>query len=94
MLKNEGPLNRRTQGKRTFRENQMHAKVYIAIPIEKQILSALRNRFPFLDRTSQRQDMEKNISTDHDLQTALLQKKSYKITVKIATIKYVKVKER
>ena len=44
-----------------FRENQMHAKVYIFIPIERQILSALRNRFPFLDRTSQRQDMEKNI---------------------------------
>ena len=44
----------------TFRENQMHAKVYIVIPIEKQMLSTLRNRFPFLDRTSQRQDMEKN----------------------------------
>ena len=29
-----------------------------------------------------------------DLQTALLQKKSYKIAVKIGTIKYVKVKER
>ena len=29
-----------------------------------------------------------------DLQTALLQKKSYKITVKIGTMKYVKVKER
>ena len=47
--------------KGAFRENQMHAKVYIVIPIEKQIFSALRNRFPFLDRTSQRQDMEKNI---------------------------------
>ena len=47
--------------KGTFRENQMHTKDYIVITIEKQILSALRNRFPFLDRTSQRQDMEKNI---------------------------------
>ena len=47
--------------KGTLRENQKHAKVYIVIPIEKQILSALRNRFPFLNRTSQRQDMEKNI---------------------------------
>ena len=45
--------------KGTFRENQMHANVYIVIPIEKQILSALGNRFSFLDRTSQRQDMEK-----------------------------------
>ena len=42
--------------KGAFRENQMHAKVYIVIPIEKQILLALRNR-----RTSQRQDMEENI---------------------------------
>ena len=44
-----------------LRENQIHAKVYFVIPIEKQILSDLSNRFPFLDRTSQRQDMEKNI---------------------------------
>ena len=29
-----------------------------------------------------------------DLQSALLRKKSYKITVKIGTMKYVKVKER
>ena len=47
--------------KGAFRESQMHEKVYIVIPIEKQIFSALTNRFPFLDRTSQRQDMEKNI---------------------------------
>ena len=47
--------------KGAFRKNQMHAKAYIVIPIEKQILSVLRNCFPFLDRTSQRQDMEKNI---------------------------------
>ena len=45
--------------KGTFRENQMHAKVYIVISMEKQTLSTLRNRFPFLDRTSQKQDMEK-----------------------------------
>ena len=38
--------------------NQMHAKVYIVIPIEKQILSALRNRFPFLDRNSQSETVE------------------------------------
>ena len=55
----------------TFHENQMHAKVYIVIPIVKQILSALRNRFPFLDRTSQRQDMEKNIWTDFNFNTLL-----------------------
>ena len=53
----------------TFHENQMHAKVYIVIPIKKQILSALRNRFPFLYRTSQRQDMEKNIWTDFNFNT-------------------------
>ena len=29
-----------------------------------------------------------------DLQTVLLQKKSYKVTVKLGTIMYVKVKER
>ena len=57
--------------KGTFRENQMHARVYIVIPIEKQILSALRNRFPFLDRTSQRQAMEKNIWTDFNFDTLL-----------------------
>ena len=57
--------------KGTFRENQMHAKVYIVIPIEKQILSALRNRFPFLDRTSQKQDMEKNIWIDFNFNTLL-----------------------
>ena len=50
--------------KGAFRESQIHVKVYIVIPIEKQILSALRNRFPLLDRTSQRQDMERNIWTD------------------------------
>ena len=49
----------------------MRAKVYIVIPIEKQIFSALRNRFPFLDRTSQRQDMEKNILTDFNFSTLL-----------------------
>ena len=54
-----------------FRENQMHAMVYIVISIEKQTLSALRNRFPFLDRTSQRQDMEKNIWTDFSFNTLL-----------------------
>ena len=54
-----------------FRESQIHAKVYIVIPIEKQILSALRNRFPFLDRTSQRQDMERNIWTDFNFNTLL-----------------------
>ena len=58
--------------KGTFRENQMHAKVYIVIPIEKEILSALRNRFPFLDRTSQRQDMEKNIRADFNFNNTLL----------------------
>ena len=57
--------------KGAFRENQMHAKVYIVISIEKQILSALRNCFPFLDRTSQRQDMEKNIGTDFNFNTLL-----------------------
>ena len=50
----------------------MHAKVYIVIPIEEQISPALRNRFPFLDRTSQRQDMEKNIWTDFNFNTLLL----------------------
>ena len=40
-------------------ENQMPAKVHIVISIEKQIMSVLRNRLPFLDRTSQTQDMEK-----------------------------------
>ena len=37
----------------------MRAKIHIAISIEKQIVSALRNRFPFVDRTSQTRDMEK-----------------------------------
>ena len=45
--------------KGTFRESQMLAKVHIVIPIEKQITSALRNRFPCFYRTSQTQDMEK-----------------------------------
>ena len=57
--------------KGTFRENQMHAKVYIVIPIEKQILPSLRSRFPFLDCTSQRQDMEKNIWIDFKFNTLL-----------------------
>ena len=57
--------------KGTFHENQMHAKVYIVIPIEKQILSALRNHFPFPDGTSQRQDLEKNIWTDFNFNTLL-----------------------
>ena len=57
--------------KGTFRKNQMQGKVYIVIPIEKQILSALRNRFPFLDRTSHRQDMEKNILSDFSLNNLL-----------------------
>ena len=57
--------------KGTFRENQMHAKAHNVIPIEKQIMSALRNHFPFLDRTSQRQDMEKDIWTDFNLNTLL-----------------------
>ena len=39
----------------------MHAEVYIVIPIAKQILSALRNCFLFLDRTSQRQYGEKHL---------------------------------
>ena len=63
--------NEPTAIKGTFRENQMHAKVYIVIPIEKQILSALRNGFPFLDRTSQRQDMEKNIWINFSFNTLL-----------------------
>ena len=42
----------------------MQRFIYIVISIEKQTLSGLRNRFPFLDRNSQRQDMEKNIWTD------------------------------
>ena len=49
----------------------MHAKVYIVISMERQILSALRNRLPFLYRTSQRQDMEKNIWTDFNFNTLL-----------------------
>ena len=49
----------------------MPAKVRIVIPIEKQIMSALRNRFPFLDRTSQTQDMEKDIWTDFNFNTLL-----------------------
>ena len=49
----------------------MHAKVYIVIPIEKQILSGLRNRFLFPERTSQRQDMEKNIWTYFSFNTIL-----------------------
>ena len=57
--------------KGTFHENQMHAKVYIVIPIEKQVLSALRNSVPFLNRTYQRQDMEKNIWTDFNFNTLL-----------------------
>ena len=57
--------------KGAFRENQMPAKVRIIIPIEKQIMSALRNRFPFLDRTSQTQDIEKNIWTDFNFNALL-----------------------
>ena len=68
---NNGSVKQRYNLKGTFRENQMNAKVYIVIPIEKQILTALRNRFPFLDRTSQRQDMEKNIWTDFNFNTLL-----------------------
>ena len=45
----------------TFPENQMLAKVHIVIPIEKQIMSVLRNRLPLLDRTSKMQEMEKDI---------------------------------
>ena len=54
-----------------FLENQMLAKVHIVIPIEKKIMSALRNRFPFLDRTSQMQDMEKNFWTNFNLNALL-----------------------
>ena len=41
------------------------------IPIEKQIMSALRNLFPVLNRTSQRQNMEKDIWTDFNFNTLL-----------------------
>ena len=68
-VENSPPMQIRVKG--TFRKNQMHAKVYIVIPIEKQVLSALRNRFPFLDHTSQRQDMEKNNRTDFNFNTLL-----------------------
>ena len=49
----------------------MHAKAHIVIPIEKQIMPALRNLVPFLDRTSQRQDMGKSIWTDFSFNTLL-----------------------
>ena len=37
-----------------FLENQMLAKIHIVIPIEKEIISALENRFSFVDCISQR----------------------------------------
>ena len=40
-----------------FCENQMLAKIHIIIPVEKQIISALENYFPFVDRTSQTRDL-------------------------------------
>ena len=49
----------------------MPAKVCIVILIKKQVMSALRNRFPFLDRTSQTQNIEKNIWTDFNFNTLL-----------------------
>ena len=47
----------------------MLAKIHIVIPIEKQIMSALENRFLFVDRTSQTRDMEKNILTNFSVNT-------------------------
>ena len=41
------------------RENKMLAKIHIVTPIEKQIVSALQNRFPLLDCTPQTRNMEK-----------------------------------
>ena len=49
----------------------MPAKVRIVIPIEKQVMSALRNSFPFLYRTSQGQDIEKKIWMDFNVNTLL-----------------------
>ena len=45
--------------KGTFQKNQILAKVLAVIPIEKQIVSILGNRFPFFARTSQKRIMEK-----------------------------------
>ena len=43
-----------------FRENKILAKIHIVMSIEKQIMSALGNRFfSFVDRTSQTRDVEK-----------------------------------
>ena len=67
----ESPIKHALTFKGAFRENQMLAKVRIVILIEKQIMSALRNRFPFLDCTSQTQDIEENIRTDFNFNTLL-----------------------
>ena len=50
----------------TFRENQTLAKVLIVITIEKQILSALRNSFPFSVTLLKRKIWRKNIWIDFD----------------------------
>ena len=38
----------------------MLAKIHVVISIEKQIISAVKNRFPFVNRAYQTRDMEKN----------------------------------
>ena len=45
--------------KGTLSENQMIGKIHIVTPIEKQIVSALENRFPLVDCTPQTRDKEK-----------------------------------
>ena len=49
----------------------MLAKITIVIPIEKQIMSALGNRFPVVHCISQMRDIEKNIWSDFSFNNLL-----------------------